>query len=251
VLYQYVVPTAQIRQKRMEDSLIHDLVTGIQYYNGKWTIYNQDLSSPMQYNLDFNIVVPQSSNLVFTLKTNMTNNSSFSAINHPALNGHPNAKLFISHNLTQSINVMETKVSVYYSPFLLKWCIITSDLSVMPDGMAFSVMIPDGDLDGYPDYSDRCYGYDDAIDRDQDGDPDYCESFGFSDFCDYSKTMVEDHLPGEILRYAAEHSITSDRKINTGAQITFETRNHYLEPGFEVVQGATFDSKHADCLSGS
>lgn len=230
---------------------LNNHITGLQYYDGKWTIFNEDLMSPILNGSTYHIVIPESSSLAFTHITNNQSSAVFSLIDHPDLNGNPNAQFFISHNLSQSVNVLDKNIAAYYQPFAQRWGVVTEDLSVMPNGMAFSVVIPDGDLDGYPDYADQCFGYDDAIDRDQDGDPDYCESFGFSDFCDYSKTMVEDHLPGEILRYAAEHSITTDRKINNGAQITFETRNHYLEPGFEVVLGATFDAKHADCLSGS
>ena len=232
----------------------NDMITGVEYIDDddQWTIYNQDLSTSIPLGSEYFIVIPNQSSLSFIHTTNIfTTASSYSIITHPDLNSNPNAKLFVSHNLTKSNNVFEKNIGVFYHPQLERWTIIALDGSDMPNGIAFNVMIPDGDLDDIPDYADHCPGYDDAIDRDHDGDPDYCESSSEpSEYCDdATKTIYEDHLAGEILYYRAQFSITSDRKINSTAQVTFRSETHILNEGFEVALGATFGAYRDYCYS--
>jgi len=229
----------------------NDNITGLQYFNDKWSIFNQDLSTSIPLGSDYFIVIPGNQQLTFIHTTsNQNGTSAYSVIDHPDLNGNPSAKLFVSHNLTESINVLNKNIGVYYQPFIEKWSVVTADLSPMPNGHSFNVMIPDGDLDNIPDFKDLCAGYDDTIDRDNDGTPDYCDLF--EDLgCDSYKTIYEDHLPGEVLTYVAEFSVTSNRKINTTAQVTFKSDNHILNPGFEVANEANFEAWGTSCSSGN
>lgn len=94
----------------------------------------------------------------------------------------------------------------------------------------------DSDGDGVCDFADECPGFDDNIDRDDNGVPDYC------DFCDFDRVMAEPHLPGDAITYETMISVTSTHPINSGADIVFKAGEFVLlEAGFQVVLGAEFE----------
>ncbi len=91
----------------------------------------------------------------------------------------------------------------------------------------------DSDGDNVCDALDQCPGFDDMIDRDGNGVPDYC------DFCDDNRTMMEPSQSGDMLTYEAIGQITSGQTIQSGANIIFNAGTSVnLIEGFEVELGA-------------
>jgi len=235
---------------RKPNDVINDNKTGVLYNGSKWAIFNENVSADLPDQSSYNIIVPPASDKVFVHTSSTANiTTNYTVIDHPDLDGKSNARFFVRHNLSESSGGGYNKnAGVYYQPFIQKWTIYNEDLTNFTPGLAFNIMIPDSDEDGFADHDDRCSGFDDAIDRDQDGTPDYCDDpLGL--FCDQTKIIYEDHLSGEILQYQAEFSVTSDRKINSGAEVTFRAEEIFLNPGFEVKAGAVFETGSSDCDS--
>ncbi len=101
----------------------------------------------------------------------------------------------------------------------------------------------DSDNDSVCDALDICPGFDDNIDRDGNGVPDYC------DFCDVNRTLIEPNQAGEFLVYQAIEQITSGQVIQSGADITFSAPvSVNLIAGFEVEFGAVFNAITEGCI---
>ncbi len=93
----------------------------------------------------------------------------------------------------------------------------------------------DSDNDNICDALDTCPGFDDNIDRDGNGIPDYC------DICETDRNMMESSQSGDMLTYEAVNQISSAQMINSGAMVTFNAGIMVeLSSGFEVHPGATF-----------
>jgi len=231
-----------------EPETVYNDETTCAHYNGThWTIRNED-GTDLPDQSSYNVVIPPPSNKVFVHTSDAGNSPGYySYIDHPDLNANPAARFFVRHNLNLSTSAHDVNVGAFYQPFIEKWAIFNEDFSTMDAGLAFNVMIPDSDGDSVADHSDVCSGYDDNIDRDQNGTPDYCEDTGLRS-CDYAKIIYQNHLPGEVLTYRADQSVTSDRVINSTAEITFGADRVQLNPGFEVKAGAIFETIYG-CLS--
>lgn len=101
----------------------------------------------------------------------------------------------------------------------------------------------DTDNDSICDALDVCPGFDDTIDRDGNGIPDYC------DFCDFNRTFVEASEPGDNLIYASLNNNTSGQLIKAGADITFNAGFEIdLIAGFEVELNAIFHGLIEGCI---
>lgn len=102
--------------------------------------------------------------------------------------------------------------------------------------------IGDSDNDGFCDAIDTCPGFDDSIDRDGNGIPDYC------DVCEVNRIMMESSQAGDMLTYEAVEQISSAQAINTGAVIIFNAGDLVeLAIGFEVQPGAEFSTGTGGC----
>jgi len=102
--------------------------------------------------------------------------------------------------------------------------------------------IGDSDNDGFCDAIDICPGFDDSIDRDGNGVPDYC------DVCEVNRTMMEPSQAGDMLIYEAVEQISSAQPINSGANVIFNAGYLVeLNVGFEVQPGAEFSTGSSGC----
>ena len=126
----------------------NDYVNGVFYSaaSKKWCIYNQDAST-MEENIDFNIITPKGNTgyaaVVHTADGNTITNH-FTELDHPDLNGNPNAIVFI----TQVWNPAGAQTGVYNNHNVgveyganNKWRVYNEDLAGMPMGASFNVMI--------------------------------------------------------------------------------------------------------------
>jgi len=103
--------------------------------------------------------------------------------------------------------------------------------------------IGDSDNDGICDALDVCPGFDDNIDRDGNGVPDYC------DICEINRIMMEPSQSGDVLTYEAIVEISSMQPINSGAVIRFNAGVVVeLGTGFEVQPDAEFSAETLGCL---
>lgn len=101
----------------------------------------------------------------------------------------------------------------------------------------------DSDNDGICDALDTCPGFDDNIDRDGNGIPDYC------DICEINRIMMEPSLSGDMLTYEAIGQISSMQAINSGATVRFNAGALVeLGVGFEVQPNAEFVAETDGCF---
>jgi hypothetical protein len=94
------------------------------FWEGKWRI-NTTSAAGIPENTKFNVVaVPVGSNAYVHISTATPNN--YTILNHPLLNGHPEAKLLI----TKASFGNTKEVGVAYAPTLNRWTILNLDLSL-------------------------------------------------------------------------------------------------------------------------
>jgi hypothetical protein len=81
----------------------NDRATGILYHDAqqKATIYNEDMASELPLDAAFNVLIPGDEAIVFVHTTTIENTfggGPFTYLDHPALNGNPNALVYVTHN---------------------------------------------------------------------------------------------------------------------------------------------------------
>ncbi|XLS29587.1 hypothetical protein ACJD0Z_01920 [Flavobacteriaceae bacterium M23B6Z8] len=117
----------------------HTNAIGVWYNGKKWTIYNQN-RQPLKPNTRFNVLILDKSNNVFT-HTAAANTFMQGAtkLNHPALNGKPNAAFLITPNygLRGPYNPNPTGVG-YFSG---SWYIFNTNGKPIPTGAKFNILI--------------------------------------------------------------------------------------------------------------
>lgn len=92
------------------------------------------------------IVVPRAHTAndtpVFKHVTTSANTSgNITRINHPMCNGDPNAMLIVTHDCGTSGPYVPKAFGVWYDPNAARWTIFIEDLSLMPIGARFNVMV--------------------------------------------------------------------------------------------------------------
>jgi len=118
---------------------------GVWYAGNHWHLFNQDLA-PMPENASFNILIPPTDAAAFTHVATLANSASQSTyIDHPLLNGNPDAIVFATQNWNPGGvgNIYnDHHISVWYSTSEQKWSIFNQDLAGMPEGAAFNIYVP-------------------------------------------------------------------------------------------------------------
>lgn len=124
------------------------------WYNaiaGKWLIRNQN-SASMSVGAGFNVLIPPPGANVFVHKATASNiTSNFTDLDHPLLNGNPNAIFLVTQNYNPGGSVSGTfnnhPIGVFYAGGV--WSIFNQDIVGMPVGASFNVMVLN-DLTGLP-----------------------------------------------------------------------------------------------------
>lgn len=118
---------------------------GVWYTGTKWAIFNQDLAA-MPVNASFNVVVAGSTTAVVHTATAENSSVQSTFIDHPLLNGNPNAIFSVTPNWNPG-GVGGTHnnraIGVFYSNAVKRWAIFNQNLDTMPVGASFNVLIPD------------------------------------------------------------------------------------------------------------
>jgi len=112
------------------------------WYDGlrkQWSIFNQD-GVTMTVNTAFNVFVATDLSNVFAHTATVTNTvSNVTYLDHPSLNGNPAALVLVTPNWTGVYNAHH--IGVYYSTGMQRWAIFNQDLSNMPEGASFNVLV--------------------------------------------------------------------------------------------------------------
>lgn len=115
----------------------NDHQAGVWYSRGKWIIYNEDRKT-MPQKTKFNVLAVNPSGKAFMHKAKSGNISrNWTTIDHPKCNGNPNAVLLVTQNWKGTYN--PKAIGVWYTG--RRWAIYNQDLSPMPEGANFNVMV--------------------------------------------------------------------------------------------------------------
>lgn len=129
---------------RSGSGVYNDKVSGLWYKSSanKWTIFDQG-SNPIIENSAYDIwVVDAADSMVFQHTARSYNTSSnYTIINHPKLDGKPNAAILVTQILidTAGNTYNDHEIGVWYTGS--NWSVFNQDGSAMPDGASFNVMI--------------------------------------------------------------------------------------------------------------
>jgi hypothetical protein len=112
---------------------------------GQWAIFNED-NVNMPVGASFNALVPISDTNVFVHEATVGNSSGNSTyLDHPLLNGRPDAKILITQNWNPGGGLGGTynahSVGMWYSVAAGRWAVFNEDGAAMPAGAAFNVLV--------------------------------------------------------------------------------------------------------------
>lgn len=115
-----------------------DFNLGIWFPSPNWAVYDES-ENDMPVKANFNILIPSGSNgTIFSHMSDSTNvDNNRTTLNHPSVNGNPNAMLFITHNYETSGTYLDKPVGIWYSGG--NWVIYTEDQSTFPEDRHFNV----------------------------------------------------------------------------------------------------------------
>jgi hypothetical protein len=112
----------------------------------KWAVFNQDIGA-MPIGAAFNVMIPTTDTAAFVHTATAANIFfNYTLIDHPLTNNNPNAILLVTQNWNPGGGdgiYNDHPIGVWYSDSAKKWSIFIQDnLSAMPIGAAFNVLIP-------------------------------------------------------------------------------------------------------------
>lgn len=124
----------------------NDNNTGVFYSNGqsKWGVYNESGAAMIQ-GTSYNVYIG-SGDVVLHIAdlANQATNPVYSVINHPDLNGNPNAKIVLTTYYNPNSLRNDHTYAVWYNNTTDRWNIFPEDLSNLPLDTAFFIGVPDG-----------------------------------------------------------------------------------------------------------
>jgi hypothetical protein len=133
------------------DNGIYDTAhVGIWYdaFKAKWAIFNEDATTPLETNSTYNIFVPDAATSFY--KHISTSPFYITELDNPLLNGNPDARIFVVHDLTGNSTTqgyINDEIGVWYDGSF--WTIYNENPSdTLFNGATFNVLIirdfPDG-----------------------------------------------------------------------------------------------------------
>lgn len=128
----------------------NDHAVGVWYdpFAGRWTIYNQDLTS-LPTGAAFNVLVALSGANVFVHQATAANTIiNLTTIENALTNEKPNALLFVTPNFSAGAEYNPHPLHVYYNT-AGKWVISNQNGSNMPVGIAFNVLVLEAGADAF------------------------------------------------------------------------------------------------------
>lgn len=112
------------------------------WYNGThWTIYTEDTGA-MPADINFNVLIDDDASRIITHITTPANvvfEFQYTIIDHPSLNGNPDAKLVVTHDYGTSGPYVDSPVAVWYAAN--KWNILREDVAAPAHGLRFNILV--------------------------------------------------------------------------------------------------------------
>jgi len=124
----------------------NDNNTGVFYSNSesKWGVYNEN-GSAMIMGSSYNVYIGDGDVVLHIADlANQATNPVYSVINHPDLNGNPNAKILLTTYFNPNGLRNDHTYAVWYNNTTDRWNIFPEDLSNLPLDTAFFMGVPDG-----------------------------------------------------------------------------------------------------------
>jgi len=107
----------------------------------KWSVYNEDGSTPLEINSTYNIFVPDAATSFY--KHVATSNSYITYLDNPLLNGNPGAKILVVHDFTNTHaneGYINEEIGVWYDGSV--WTIYNENpADTLFTGATFNVLI--------------------------------------------------------------------------------------------------------------
>ncbi len=121
-------------------SVYNTSATGIYYTSGAWRVFNQDLKA-FPSGMGYNVLIVQPHDNVFKHVASTGNTSAHvTRLDHPKLNGNPNAKLLVQQRWNGTYN--DSPVGVWYDGS--RWTIFNQKTAVpIRAGSEFNVLVND------------------------------------------------------------------------------------------------------------
>jgi hypothetical protein len=126
----------------------NDHNTGVFYSNAQnqWGVYNES-GSGMVVGSSYNIYIGDGDVILHIADlANQATNPTYSVINHPDLNGNPNARMVLTTYFTPNGLRNDHTYAVWYNDTTDRWNIFPEDLVNLPLDTAFFIGIPDGQV---------------------------------------------------------------------------------------------------------
>jgi hypothetical protein len=118
---------------------------GVEYSGGWWHVFLQD-GAPISENAAFNILIPPTESAAFVhVATAENSEANHTYLDHPLLNGNPNAIALVTQNVNPGAVYMGAnnhQIGLWYSDWHEKWSVFNQDVADMPDPAAFNVFVP-------------------------------------------------------------------------------------------------------------
>ncbi|MEM7087768.1 MAG: T9SS type A sorting domain-containing protein [Bacteroidota bacterium] len=119
-------------------------VTGVFYSNGEnqWGVYNES-GVPMTVGSSYNIYIAQGPGTVLHVAdiANQGSVDSYSIVNHPDLNGNPNARLLLTTYYNENGVRNNHNYGVWYDDNINRWIIFSEDFQTIPLDSAFFITV--------------------------------------------------------------------------------------------------------------
>ncbi|MBR9917083.1 T9SS type A sorting domain-containing protein [bacterium] len=116
---------------------------GMYYAEGMWSIYHES-GSDFEVNSNYNVLYPDLNTGSWKhITTDDNSNNNYTVIDHPKLNGDPDAMIFVSHVFNTngaSGSFHQHQIGVSYLTQQDKWAIFNQDLEDMDIDVAFNVV---------------------------------------------------------------------------------------------------------------
>jgi len=120
----------------------------------RWSVYNEDGFTPLQLNSTYNIFIPNAGTTWF--KHVATTTDYITVLDHPLLNGNPNARIFVAHDYTNGAGTtgyINDEIGVWYNGS--NWTIYAEVLPNLFVGATFNVLIVSDFNTGIEKHSDQ------------------------------------------------------------------------------------------------
>lgn len=121
----------------------NDNIMGLWYDGSNWALFNEDTSVSFVDGSSFNIYIGQGTEIIEHIASvaNQGSLASYSVVDHPSLNGNPNANVVISNYWNPAGVYNNFNYGFWYDDGIDRWIIYTESLADIPIDSAFFITV--------------------------------------------------------------------------------------------------------------